>query len=81
MGCSYCFFLNYREEGDTDFMEDFSEVTLLNVVTTATKACQDSDKVKANGVRSLGNILRYLSAKNISKCSNHIHCSFKFSTN
>ena len=56
-----------REEGDSDFVEDFSEVLLLNVVTTATKACQDSDKVKANGVRSLGNILRYLSAKCISK--------------
>ena len=57
----------YREEGDTEFIEEYSEVLLLNVVNTATKACQDSDKVKANGVRSLGNILRYLSAKSVSK--------------
>ena len=39
----------------------------MNVVNTAAKACQDSDKVKANGVRSLGNVLRYIPAKSVGK--------------
>ena len=57
----------FREDGETDFLDDYSEVLLLNVVNTAAKACQDSDKVKANGVRSLGNVLRYIPAKSVGK--------------
>ncbi|KAL4223144.1 HEAT repeat-containing protein 6 [Mactra antiquata] len=56
-----------REENDVEFLTDFSDVLALNVVTVATRACQDSDKVKPNGVRALGNILRFISAKQLYK--------------
>jgi site-specific recombinase len=54
-----------REEADEDFITDFSDVLVLNVINVATKACQDSDKVKPNGVRALGSILRYISKKQL----------------
>lgn len=57
--------LSYRIEGDNDFMNDFSDLLLQKLFTTSIKACQDSDKVKSNAVRALGNILRYLPIRSL----------------
>lgn len=56
-------------EGDNDFMNDFSDLLLQKLFTTSIKACQDSDKVKSNAVRALGNILRYLPIRSLAKSS------------
>ncbi|WAR03508.1 HEAT6-like protein [Mya arenaria] len=56
-----------REDGDSEFMEDFSDVVLLNIITTATRLSQESDKIKPNAVRTLGNILRCLSNRQLGK--------------
>lgn len=54
-----------RIECDNDFMNDFSDLLLQKLFTTSIKACQDSDKVKSNAVRALGNILRYLPIRSL----------------
>lgn len=60
----------FRIEGDNDFMNDFSDLLLQKLFTTSIKACQDSDKVKSNAVRALGNILRYLPIRSLGKYFN-----------
>ncbi|XP_061163365.1 HEAT repeat-containing protein 6-like [Saccostrea echinata] len=56
-------------DGDNDFMNDFSDMLLQKLFSTSIKACQDSDKVKSNAVRALGNILRYLPIRSLGKSS------------
>ncbi|XP_063396144.1 HEAT repeat-containing protein 6-like isoform X1 [Mytilus trossulus] len=56
-----------KDDGDTEFMEDFSDLLLQKLFTTATHACQDNDKVKSNAVRALGNIMRYLPTRSLAK--------------
>jgi len=46
-------------------LEEFSEVLLLNIITMATKLCQEADKIKPSGVRTLGNILRCMTRKHL----------------
>lgn len=54
-----------RENKDEEFLEDFSDSLLLKLFETATNASQDNDKIRSNGVRALGNLLRYLSDKSL----------------
>ncbi|ESO95312.1 hypothetical protein LOTGIDRAFT_116900 [Lottia gigantea] len=58
--------LNKDCEAD-QFIEDFSDMLLLKLLTTATRASQDSGKVKSNAVRAVGNILRYLPNRSLGK--------------
>ncbi|OWF39764.1 HEAT repeat-containing protein 6-like [Mizuhopecten yessoensis] len=58
-----------KTEGDVQFLQDFSNLLLQKLFTTATKACQDSDKVRSNAVRALGNLMRYLPRSSLEKCT------------
>ncbi|XP_064612344.1 HEAT repeat-containing protein 6-like [Liolophura sinensis] len=50
-----------------DFVEDFSDMLLLKLLTTAAKATQDNDKVRASSVRAVGNLLHYLPSRCLAK--------------
>lgn len=54
-----------RENEDEQFLEDFSDSLLLKLFEMATHASQDNDKIRSNGVRALGNLLRYVSDKSL----------------
>nr|KAG5700369.1 hypothetical protein BaRGS_029621 [Batillaria attramentaria] len=56
-----------KDKGDMDFMDQFSDMLLSSMLTAATTATQDSDKVKCNAVRAVGNILRYLPSRSLGK--------------
>ncbi|XP_033748444.1 HEAT repeat-containing protein 6-like [Pecten maximus] len=58
-----------KTEGDAQFLQDFSNMLLQKLFTTATRACQDSDKVRSNAVRALGNLMRYLPKSSLEKCT------------
>ncbi|KAM4647946.1 HEAT repeat-containing protein 6 [Amazona ochrocephala] len=42
------------------FHEEFSDLLLLKMLSSATEASKDRDKVKSNAVRALGNVLHFL---------------------
>ncbi|XP_069767503.1 HEAT repeat-containing protein 6 isoform X2 [Narcine bancroftii] len=50
-----------------DFQEELSDVLLLKMLKSATRASHDKDKVKSNAVRALGNLLHFLQPHHISK--------------
>ncbi|XP_067648655.1 HEAT repeat-containing protein 6-like [Haliotis asinina] len=56
-----------RECGDLEFVDEFSDMLLLKLLTVATKSSQDTDKVKSNAVRAVGNLLRYLTERSLGK--------------
>ncbi|XP_041349716.1 HEAT repeat-containing protein 6-like [Gigantopelta aegis] len=56
-----------KESGDAEFVADFSDMLLLKLLTTSTQSAQDSDKVKSNAVRAVGNLLRYLPQRSLAK--------------
>ncbi|XP_052270212.1 HEAT repeat-containing protein 6-like isoform X2 [Dreissena polymorpha] len=56
-----------REESGEEFMEEFSDVLMLNIITVATRLSQDADKLKPNAVRTLGNILRCMTKRHLGK--------------
>ncbi|CAH1801099.1 unnamed protein product [Owenia fusiformis] len=56
-----------KEENDEAFLEDFSDVLLLRLFNVASKAAQDNDKVKSNGVRAIGNLVRYIQPRSWGK--------------
>ncbi|XP_070572306.1 HEAT repeat-containing protein 6-like isoform X2 [Ptychodera flava] len=56
-----------KDSGDVAFLEDFSDMLLQRLFTTAIKASEDSDKVKSNGVRAIGNLLRFLKPSTLAK--------------
>ena len=49
------------------FSSLFSDVLLLKLYDVAADACHDGDKVKYNGVRALGNLLKYTTLKTLGK--------------
>ena len=55
----------FRESGDTEFVTDFSDMLLFKLLTTSSQSTQDSDKVKSNAVRAVGNLLRYLPERSL----------------
>ena len=57
-----------RDAGEQAFIDDFADMLLLKLFEVATKASQDNDKVKANAVRGLGGLLRYLPPRSYSQC-------------
>ncbi|XP_023646732.2 HEAT repeat-containing protein 6 [Paramormyrops kingsleyae] len=50
-----------------DFQEEFSDMLLLQMLCSATRASSDKDRVKSNAVRALGNLLRFLRAAHLSR--------------
>nr|XP_055036304.1 HEAT repeat-containing protein 6 [Misgurnus anguillicaudatus] len=50
-----------------EFQEDFSDMLLLNMLRSATKASGDKDRVKSNAVRALGNLLHFLQPGHLGK--------------
>jgi hypothetical protein len=54
-------------KGEQEFVDDFSDMLLLKLFEVAITHSQDYDKVKANAVRALGNLLRYLPERSYSK--------------
>ncbi|XP_070205596.1 HEAT repeat-containing protein 6-like isoform X1 [Littorina saxatilis] len=56
-----------KDKGDKQFMDQFSDMLLSSMLMAAAKATQDSDKVKCNAVRAVGNMLRYLPARSLGK--------------
>ena len=49
------------------FVLEFSENLLLRIINASLKASDDSEKVRCNIVRTLGNLAKYLSEENIEK--------------
>uniref|UniRef100_A0A8C2A8X4 HEAT repeat-containing protein 6 n=1 Tax=Cyprinus carpio TaxID=7962 RepID=A0A8C2A8X4_CYPCA len=49
------------------FQEEFSDMLLLNMLRSATKASGDKDRVKSNAVRALGNLLHFLQPVHLGK--------------
>ncbi|XP_076434572.1 HEAT repeat-containing protein 6-like isoform X2 [Babylonia areolata] len=56
-----------KDNQDVGFMDQFSDMLLSTMLTAASNATQESDKVKCNAVRAVGNILRYLPARSLGK--------------
>ncbi|XP_036369378.1 HEAT repeat-containing protein 6 isoform X2 [Octopus sinensis] len=54
-----------RENQETQFIEDFSDSLLVKLFEVATKASQNNDKIRSNGVRALGNLLCFISEKSL----------------
>ena len=50
----------FRDDGDAEFIDDFSDMLLLKLFDLAIAGCHDNDKVKYNTVRALGSLLHYL---------------------
>uniref|UniRef100_A0A672T4C3 HEAT repeat-containing protein 6 n=1 Tax=Sinocyclocheilus grahami TaxID=75366 RepID=A0A672T4C3_SINGR len=50
-----------------EFQEEFSDMLLLNMLRSATKASGDKDRVKSNAVRALGNLLHFLQPVHLGK--------------
>ncbi|XP_059912551.1 HEAT repeat-containing protein 6 [Gadus macrocephalus] len=48
------------ESVGTDFQEELSDMLLLKMLQSATRASADKDRVKCNSVRALGNLLHFL---------------------
>ncbi|KAJ0062067.1 hypothetical protein NL108_015269, partial [Boleophthalmus pectinirostris] len=48
------------ESVSVDFQEELSDMLLLKMLQTATRASSDKDRVKSNAVRALGNLLHFL---------------------
>ncbi|KAJ0004517.1 hypothetical protein NQD34_010731 [Periophthalmus magnuspinnatus] len=48
------------ESVSVDFQEELSDMLLLKMLQTATRASADKDRVKSNAVRALGNLLHFL---------------------
>ncbi|KAK9536626.1 hypothetical protein VZT92_006393 [Zoarces viviparus] len=48
------------ESVGVDFQEELSDMLLLKMLQAATRASADKDRVKANAVRALGNLLHFL---------------------
>ena len=58
-----------KENHTDDFIQDFSDMLLLKLLSTATKAAQDNDKVRPNAVRAVGNLLFYMPERSYGKSS------------
>ena len=56
------YFLRYvnRETLGASFVNELDDRLLLNLLVSAISASYDTDKVRANAVRAVGNLLRYL---------------------
>ena len=65
MGKVYCFLC--RNTKDSAFVSEFSETLLLRLIDASLKSSEDSEKVRCNVVRTLGNLAKYLSPSNIEK--------------
>ncbi|XP_068187351.1 HEAT repeat-containing protein 6 [Antennarius striatus] len=50
-----------------EFQEEISDMLLLKILQAATRATSDREKVKANAVRSLGNVLHFLRQSQLSR--------------
>ncbi|XP_056586118.1 HEAT repeat-containing protein 6 [Triplophysa dalaica] len=50
-----------------EFQQEFSDMLLLNMLRSATKASGDKDRVKSNAVRALGNLLHFLQPGHLGK--------------
>ncbi|CAL1573479.1 unnamed protein product [Knipowitschia caucasica] len=50
-----------------DFREELSDMLLLKMLQTATRASADKDRVKSNAVRALGNLLHFLRGSQLSR--------------
>uniref|UniRef100_UPI0037E7AC83 HEAT repeat-containing protein 6 n=1 Tax=Semicossyphus pulcher TaxID=241346 RepID=UPI0037E7AC83 len=48
------------ESVGVDFQEELSDMLLLKMLQSATRASDDKDRVKSNAVRALGNLLHFL---------------------
>ena len=57
----------FRNTEDSTFVHEFSENLLLRLMNASLKASEDSEKVRCNIVRTLGNLAKYLSQKNVEK--------------
>ncbi|XP_030637868.1 HEAT repeat-containing protein 6 [Chanos chanos] len=55
------------ESVSEDFQEEFSEMLLLKMLKSATKASGDKDRVKSNAVRAMGNLLHFLQPVHLSQ--------------
>ena len=49
-----------RETLGASFVNELEDRLLLNLLVSAISASYDTDKVRANAVRAVGNLLRYL---------------------
>ncbi|XP_060059919.1 HEAT repeat-containing protein 6 [Erinaceus europaeus] len=52
---------------DPSFHDEFSDLLLLKMLSSAIEASKDKDKVKSNAVRALGNLLHFLQPSHIEK--------------
>lgn len=49
-----------KSDGNDEFLKGFSQLLLTKLFQTAVKLCSDNEKARSNGIRTLGNLLRYL---------------------
>ena len=66
---NFCVVLLTRTDGNEEFDESFSQLLLIKLFETAIKLCTDNEKARSNGVRTVGNLLRYLPDK---YCGTHL---------
>lgn len=62
-GLLYCWIIFSKNQGD----EDIEESLLLKLLQTAVKGASDSDKIKMNAVRAIGNLLQLVNGSLIAK--------------
>uniref|UniRef100_A0A8B9KGY2 HEAT repeat-containing protein 6 n=1 Tax=Astyanax mexicanus TaxID=7994 RepID=A0A8B9KGY2_ASTMX len=55
------------ESVELEFQEEFSDMLLLKMLRSATRASGDKDRVKSNAVRALGNLLHFLQPAHLRK--------------
>ncbi|KAJ8347719.1 hypothetical protein SKAU_G00263080 [Synaphobranchus kaupii] len=55
------------ESPERDFQEEFSDLLLLKMLRSATRAAGDKDRVKSNAGRALGNLLHFLQPAHLAR--------------
>ncbi|XP_067946711.1 HEAT repeat-containing protein 6-like isoform X2 [Watersipora subatra] len=59
--------LNMARDDFSSFAESFSDVLLVKLFSSATNACCGEEKIRYNGVRALGSLLRYTQPRTLQK--------------
>lgn len=68
------FYVLFRSSEEFEsFSALFSDILLLKLFDVAADACYDNDKIKYNGVRALGNLLKYTQQKTLGKLKLSFH--------
>lgn len=56
-----------KESAAEEYVDELPDTLLCKLMEVALKASQDNDRVRSNGVRALGNLLRYFHSRHLEK--------------